>query len=295
GQLIQDNPQAAAWIGNGVHSDNYRPVTNSPGYREFIANLVVRVAAIEDKSPQESSALDKLTQNIIGDTPNRIHEALFIMATNKNASLEAISGATGIDRDLLSELQSMNINPADIKSIDPVGCKISSSNNGKWIIAFVNANGKTIHITSEKFMESTAKEIAHETDIPIATIEHIKENLLEDGKNIGFTTIVLTDGTRLTVSNELADTIVYINSTNPVEIAKEVLKRVLVSRPNTSDAVVNKMFLLMVIFGLICVGFGVTLAVYITKAQLKRSDYFSPVLGGGKSFQHNYAANIKLK
>jgi len=224
-----------------------------------------------------------------------------------NLSIEKIARNNAVSMAVVQECLAILKDNPDLAASDdiaiqgPIGSIALHRGGGFIVIQGVGEEKPQLHaISIEKFADFSEKDIAE-----LAELTGVSENALLDiqkylrsgeAKDGTYIPVVVTiRGEKQVLLWLPADTIVYINSTNPVEIAKEILKRVLVSRPNASDAVVNRIFLLMVIFGLICVGFGVTLAVYMTKAQLKRSDYFSPVPGREKSFQHNYAANIKLK
>ncbi|MDP8233188.1 MAG: hypothetical protein P9M06_00070 [Candidatus Saelkia tenebricola] len=142
-----------------------------------------------------------------------------------------------------------------------------------------------VNATSENLPQSLQKSIQ----------DAVKEGAIDQNETGAYVIMEVTVNNEKYIVIRKADTIVYINSTKPGEVIKEILKRILINKPNASEITVNRTFVLIVTLGLICIGFGIGLAVYITKLQLKKSDFFNPVLNHNKTFQHNFVPSWKTR
>ncbi len=264
-------------------------------------------------NPHLSSAVEKATATIFNayvseyqDTlPGMISTVLAITTlsldlTGGSIDMERLSTEKGISLDLIRQIARIaEENPAETREALEITAESISSpagymmiNKGKGFITFTD-KGSIESFRIEDFKKLSIEEIQSYTNLSERSIKRIQERLSTPQDPCTMVTVEINGKKEILFLP--ADTIVYINSTNPAEVAKEVIKRVLIKRPDASSAVVNRIFLFMVVAGLICVGFGVTLAIYVTKAQLKRSEYFSPGLRAEKSFQHNYAASWKTR
>jgi len=67
-----------------------------------------------------------------------------------------------------------------------------------------------------------------------------------------------------------ADTIVYITSSKPSEIVKEIIKKVFLKKSQVSDATVNRIFILLILLTIGCIAGGIVLAVIVTKREYRR-------------------------
>ena len=67
-----------------------------------------------------------------------------------------------------------------------------------------------------------------------------------------------------------ADTIIYVTSSKPSEIVKEIIKKVFLKKPQVSDATVNRIFILLILLAVACMAGGITLAVVITRREYRK-------------------------
>ncbi|MCD6568879.1 hypothetical protein J7K70_01890, partial [bacterium] len=67
-----------------------------------------------------------------------------------------------------------------------------------------------------------------------------------------------------------ADTIVYITSSKPSEIVKEIIKKVFLKKSQVSDATVNRIFILLILLTIGCIAGGIALAVIVTRREYRR-------------------------
>jgi hypothetical protein len=75
-----------------------------------------------------------------------------------------------------------------------------------------------------------------------------------------------------------ADTIVYITSSKPSEIVKEIIKKVFLKKPQASDATVNRILILLILLAVICMAGGIALAVMVTRREYRKwLEYQPPV------------------
>jgi len=261
--------------------------------------------------PVLSSAIYKVTKKILANYNNTLRDILpeqfttivqYISHQNNN-DFGRLSKETGISEDFITQIAELVKNhpkttadfQLNIENVSaPIGYVAIDGKNG-----FINftINNSIKPFSLEKF-KNLSKEnmvkLSKSTNISKEVLIQIQNNILHRSNGVFVMIIVDINGEQIPVL-VLADTIVYINSTEPTKVAKEILKRILINRPNASEALVNKAFLLIVIIGLICIGFGVGLAVYITKLQLKKSNYFNPVLNRNKAYQHNFAPSWKTR
>lgn len=67
-----------------------------------------------------------------------------------------------------------------------------------------------------------------------------------------------------------ADTIVYITSSKPSEIVKEIIKKVFLKKSQVSDATVNRIFILLILLTIGCIAGGIALAVIVTRREYRK-------------------------
>ena len=263
-----------------------------------------------DGNPELGQGLLDLAQVINNDYERKFRKILPALIDavrdQKKLSIKVLANQYGVSIEVVKQIDEIiNSNSELLNSEIQVTAENIKGPIGNYAIrrgeGFVTlaGNGNLHLIEIKSFIvagEDAIDKLVQKTGVSKNILNQLQRYILNN-KNIDGTfvlpIIIVGEEKKLLVCS--IDTIVYINSTNPTEIAKEVIKRVLIKRPDASSAVVNRIFLFMVVVGLICIGFGITLAVYIAKAQIKRSEYFSPTLGAEKSFQHNYAASWKTR
>ncbi len=207
----------------------------------------------------------------------------------------------------------IDLSTIDAKAIGFIG--INELNEGHIVIS--NETGENINLDDVKgsiqelsitqtsnILDPTDENIKINSEnlpkeLELSIRDAVKNGVISRNKSGAYVLIQVTIGEGINKKTvyiiKEADTIVYINSTKPGVVIKEILRRILINRPNASELAVNRMFLLIIIIGLICVGFGIGLAIYITKLQLQKTNYFPATIKAGKSFQPNLVPSWKQR
>ncbi|MDP8216592.1 MAG: hypothetical protein P9L98_04675 [Candidatus Kaelpia imicola] len=255
-------------------------IGNDPKYQEFMSTIrSLDAKLLQEELSEMPEQIDRLLENEIKEDLGEVRQE--VAGTSENLAKLAI--------EIGEEHPGARVT-ADGIVVAPIWI---SKNTGREIIS-IKIDGKIVNYTISKFKE-TISHISQALEVSEEVLHKLLGNIIEKGEGVYDVIWITLDNGKTVHYVRRSDTIVYINSTNPAEIAKEIIKKVFIKRPDASSAVVNRIFLFMVIAGLICIGFGVTLAVCIAKAQIKRSEYLPPALRVKKSFQHNYAANWKTR
>lgn len=285
---------------------NYNPFGNkeseedNSGVRANVAYLLLSSLHIAQSQNNENalSGLSKLIGKfdgqylqIVGQSLPSISEKI-INLYSQGKSVEEISGYLGCSQDLVRQIVAWGspVREGDIKYIDIGGDVFLGVEdvNGNTILKgdvyFKQRGKKGIEYDNVKISqlmsgnEEVLHEISRKSGITVENLKAIKE-VIENQKDGGFFKIVVleVDGKQRILVIK-GDTIVYITSTKPSEIVKEIIKKVFLKKPQASDVTVNRILILLILLAVVCMAGGIALAVVVTRREYRRwLEYQPPV------------------